>query len=106
MVGDTFPSSLHLGHTTWPGGLSTILLFVFLQANYVPPPGEAMNEIKGLIKQMEESFSPIKKLDYLLQIVTSVYNTVSDLRFDYREIINTWKIIQLQEISSIPEENE
>ncbi|XP_072031998.1 uncharacterized protein [Amphiura filiformis] len=59
-----------------------------IKSNYVPPHMEAMSEIKSLIIQMELSFSPIKKLDYLLQIVTSVYNTVVD-KNSGREVVQS-----------------
>ncbi|XP_038071680.1 uncharacterized protein LOC119740437 isoform X2 [Patiria miniata] len=49
-----------------------------IKKNYIPPEGENLEKIRVYFHQLEEAYSPIKKLQHLLDIVRTVYDTVVD----------------------------
>ena len=48
-----------------------------LQANYIPPESGTLEKFRQYFRLMEEAYSPIKKLEHLLDIVRTIYETVS-----------------------------
>ncbi|XP_022091301.1 ras and Rab interactor 2-like isoform X1 [Acanthaster planci] len=49
-----------------------------IKENYTPPEGENLQKIRQYFHQLEEAYSPIRKLEHLLNIVRTVYDTVVD----------------------------
>ncbi|XP_071482762.1 uncharacterized protein [Diadema antillarum] len=49
-----------------------------IKPNYIPPRGKDLEEIKRLFSELQEAYSPLRKLDLLLKIVSAIYNSVRD----------------------------
>ncbi|XP_054759123.2 uncharacterized protein LOC129265151 [Lytechinus pictus] len=49
-----------------------------IKANYIPPEGEDLDMIRQLFSQLQEAYSPINKMDLLLNIVSAIYKSVQD----------------------------
>ncbi|XP_071801556.1 uncharacterized protein [Asterias amurensis] len=60
-----------------------------IKANYIPPESGTLEKFRQYFRLMEEAYSPIKKLEHLLNIVRTIYETVKDKNSSREESVQS-----------------